>query len=59
MEQSVNSNSINRFKAIASTAHASPIFQSFLKKEFSENPVNLGLGIWFYYTSSFNFLQIF
>ena len=45
MEQSVKSNSIKKFKGITSTVHTSPIFQIFfifLKKDFSENLVNLG-----------------
>ena len=45
MEQSVKPNSLKKFKAIASTAHTLPMFQTFQKKDFSENPVNLGLGI--------------
>ena len=46
MEQSIESNFFKKFKAIASIAHNSPMFQIFLrKKNFSENPVNLDIGI--------------
>ena len=44
MEQSVESNSIEKFKAIASTAHASPIFQIFLKKRFLRKSSKRGHG---------------
>ena len=36
MEQSVEPNSLERFKVIASTAHTLPIFQMFLKKKISQ-----------------------
>ena len=43
MEQSVESNSFEKFrKKIKTFAHISYYFQ---KKDFSENPVNLGMGI--------------
>ena len=45
MEQSIGPNFFEKFKAIVSTAHTSPYFRFFLKKEFSENPVNLDIGI--------------
>ena len=46
MEQLIESNFFKKFKAIASTAHTSPIFHFFFKKkDFSENPVNLDMGI--------------
>ena len=46
MEQSMESN-FKKFKVIASTAHILPIFQIFFlkKKDFSETPVNLDMGI--------------
>ena len=47
MEQPVESNSFEKFKAIA-FVHTSPIFQIFFpkkKKDFSENPVDLDMGI--------------
>ena len=49
MEQSLKSNLKEKFKSIASTAHTKlrPYFRFFLKQDFSENPVNLGLRIWF------------
>ena len=48
MEQSVESNFFKKFKAIASLPILrSPIFQIFFlkKKDFSENPVALDMGI--------------
>ena len=58
MERSVKSRLIEKFKA----KHQLPIFRScfrffflFKKKDFSENPVNLGLRILFQYTLNFNF----
>ena len=44
-EQSVESNFFTKFKAIASLPmHISPTFQTFYKKkDFPENPVNLGI----------------
>ena len=48
MKQSVESNYVEKFKAIASTANTSPIFQIFFKKVgFSENLVNLDMEISF------------
>ena len=46
MEQLIESNFLKKFKAIASTAHTSPIFHIFFfkKKDFSENPVNMDMG---------------
>ena len=46
MEYSIESNFFKKFKAIASTAHTSPIFQIFFFfKDFLENPVNLDKGV--------------
>ena len=48
VEQSVESNFFKKFKAIASNHCPSlPAYISdfFKKKDFSENPVNLGMGI--------------
>ena len=36
MEQAVKSNSVEKFKAIMSTAHTSPIFQIVFKKNISQ-----------------------
>ena len=47
MEKSVKSNSVEKSKAIASTAHTWLILQIIFKKSFLENPVKLDLGIWF------------
>ena len=45
MEQSVESNSFEKFKAIASLAILCPYFFFFFKKkDFSENPVNVDTG---------------
>ena len=40
MKQSAESNSFEKFKVIASLPILCPSFRFFLKKEFSENPVN-------------------
>ena len=45
MEQSVESNSLEKFKAIASLPILRPYNSSFFKKDFSENPVNLDMEI--------------
>ena len=47
MEQSVESNFFKKFKVIASLPTLRPYFSFFvfLKKDFSENPVNLNMGI--------------
>ena len=47
MEQSFESNSFKKFKVIASLPILGPYFTYiyFLKNDFSENPVNLVLGI--------------
>ena len=46
MEQSVESNFFKKFKATASLSILRPYFRFFfLKKDFSENPVNLDMGI--------------
>ena len=52
MERLVKFDSVEKFKAIASIADTSSIFQTFFKKDFSENPVNLG------WESGFNILQV-
>ena len=44
MEQTVESSSFEKFKAIASLPILGPYFRFFLKKQdFSENPVNLDM----------------
>ena len=47
MEQSVESNSIKKFKAIASVVNCACFahISDFKKTHFSENLVNLGMGI--------------
>ena len=46
MEQSVESNFFKEFKVIASLPILRPYFGFFFKKkDFSENPVNMDLGI--------------
>ena len=46
MEQSVEFNFFKKFKAIASLPIPRPCLRSFFKKkDFSENPVNLDMGI--------------
>ena len=47
MEQSVESNYLKKFKAIASLPILCPYFRFFFfeNKGFSENPVNLDIGI--------------
>ena len=45
MEQSVESNSFEKFKEVASLSILGPHFRFFLEKDFSEKSVNLDMGI--------------
>ena len=54
MEQSVESNSFEKFKAITSLPTRTwSIFQIFFRKDFPENPVNLDIGNLVLITSTF------
>ena len=44
MEESVESNFVNKFKAVVSTAHTSTIFQIFFKKIFIRKSSKSGHG---------------
>ena len=66
MEQSVQFNSFQKFKAKASLLILCQYFRYFLKKVFSENPVKMDMGIYFYLLQlvklnfqSFNLLRFF
>ena len=45
MEQSVESNSFEKFKAMHHFPYFADISGRFFKKDFLENPVNLDMGI--------------
>ena len=61
MKPSVESNSLEKIKAIASLHILPPYFRFFIflkKKDFSENTVNLGMEIFNFDDIRTNFLQV-